>query len=98
MPAKLHVSPSVSPWVSKPGVHLHGIPKHLDRVLGLIDIAYASALVENSQKSEGDRLPVDALASGFMVDISQSLQRKPWGHHIGAITTSTMSYNFELDM
>ena len=79
-------------------MHLHGIPKHLARVRDLIDIAYTSVLVENSKKEEGHRLPEDALAIGFMVDTSQSVQRQPWGYQIPTITTSTSLYSFELDM
>ncbi len=98
--AGLSVDPSFSPWTTREGTKLLGVPRNCPRVLDLIDIAYTAALRRNIKRPIKDRLFVDALIADLYVDLSQACQRKPWsdGGGLKTLTTSSIIYSFRLDL
>ena len=93
----LGVTVNFQPWTSKPGISLHGIPCHLARVVDLINCAHIDTMTKNMSLSEDLRKPEADLRKGFVVDCSQAVQRKPWGHYVKTLHTSSMIYSFECD-
>lgn len=79
---EIGVSPDFSPWTTKAGIHLHGLPRSCPRLIDLIDVGYADVLKKNAQLPADQRLSEGDLCKGLVVDCSQAVQRRPWAHQV----------------
>lgn len=68
------ISRTFSPWTDRTDVTLKGVPQ-TPRALDCLNVAWASRLLGNQHV----RAPDATLRSGFYVDLTQAVQRKPWG-------------------
>ncbi len=68
-------SASYAPWTGQAGIVLRGVPRH-DRKLDVIDMAWAHRIAKCRAQGVTDE---DAKVN-FYVDISQAVQRRPWGN------------------
>jgi hypothetical protein len=94
---KLGVSATFQPWTSQLR-ELVGVPRHLPRILDLLDIAWIVALKNNQKLPPDTRMTESQLKVGYFVDISQGVNRKPWYRdYLPTLTQSTVLYSFEFD-
>lgn len=73
-----------APWTSREEVRLHGVPQ-TPRVKDLLNVAFGCRL-EECEAGTGWH----ALLGDFVVDLSQAVERKPWGE-AGTFTTGVPS-------
>ena len=86
-------APKVSaPWTSRPEVVLLGVDTSCDRQLDLLDVSWEARLLEGS-----GRIAAAELKRNFFVDLSLSVSRRPWSHHLKAFRGKGHVYSFEAD-
>ena len=81
-----------SPWTSKDSVALKGVTAKCERQLDLINTAWESRLRDGR-----GLLGTAALARSFVVDVSQSVSRKPWTTDMKQFRPLGHVYSFEAD-
>ncbi len=89
--AKGKISSTYDGWTSQKDVLLRGVPK-LGRVPDVLDVAWGHQM----QKATRLRMTSSEAKAGFWCNVSQSVQRKPWGGP-GVLTTRSRFYSFEHD-
>ena len=72
---RLGISWGYRPWTSQEGVLLQGVVPH-ERNLHLLDCAW----VHRMQLDPGADGDIESLARNFWIDLSESMNRHPWGH------------------
>ena len=70
------------PWTDS-GHRSHGVCSA--RIHDFVNVAYGMLLAEQSA----------AEAQAYVLDVSQSLQRKPWGSRLRALTTSSSFFSLQ---
>ena len=97
--SKLKVPHDWMPWsdVSE----LHGIPNTSRRAIELLNIGYIIVLKEAQRQATLKRNPKpyrpELLSRGFFADISQAVQRKPFGP-LSTLHTNSWWYSYEHDI
>ena len=90
MRSKLRVPDDFRPWTTT--ASLHGVPP-VPRVRELLDLGYILVLKEAQRKALAKRNPVPydptAMLQGYWADLSQAVQRRPFG---GLPTSHTHSF------
>jgi hypothetical protein len=84
------VSASFAGWSSRPEVKLVGFPKS-ERSMDCLDVAWAFQLTRAQRGST-----TDSLTANFWVNVSQGVDRKPWGTP-GCLLSNGMWYSFRCD-
>lgn len=78
------------PWTGRPEVRLHGTPR-TPRVKDLIDCAFVVI-----RDSAPHSTPTTEAIDGWLVDVSQAIQRKPWSKRL-TLTQNSQLYSFTHD-
>ncbi len=55
-----------APWTSRPGIQLHGVPMHRERLGDLLDVGFGIKI----QEARGQRTTTAALIDGYFCDLS----------------------------
>ena len=88
--ATLQISSSFAPWTKALGVTLNGLPVS-ERTLDLLDVAWYDSIHSMPLSASSTELRQD-----FWANVSQSIQRRPWGSR-GTLTTRGVWYSYEFD-
>ena len=89
--AQLGLPKGAKPWTARPSIALRGVP-HKDRVLDLLDIAFASQM-----KAAPPNTPTRHAISNLVCDISQAQKGKPWAEGLNTARQNTTPYVFCAD-
>ncbi len=90
---KIGLRQTDKPWSSRRGVALRGVPR-CPRMVDVIDVAFhISTKPTQEPVSEAEAAKLQTL----IVDYSQNLSFKTWGHHVPCLTTSTQIYMYGRD-
>ena len=87
--AALGLPPKSTPWSS--GAQLRGLRGDRDRRVDLLDIAFSERRNAAPYATEAE------LRSSFWANISQGVQRRPWGDLPPVLCRQSMVYSFEAD-
>lgn len=87
---KLGLPPRFRGWTDRPEYRGIGIPKPNPRIEALLNIGWGKRMTTNPN------MPHDELMQGWFADVSQSVERNPFGK-LGTLATSSMKYSFEAD-
>lgn len=97
--SKLKVPHDWNPWT--PNAELHCVPTHNKRVMQMLDIGYIQVLKEAQRQAGLKRNPKpyrpDLLVKDFWCDVSQAVQRKPYGP-LATLHTNSWWYSYEHDI
>jgi hypothetical protein len=87
----LQVSANYSPRTKRtPKPMLKGLAS-TERVVDLINVAWAERLKESPSLTDAEK------KSGYFANVSQAVQRRPWGR-MGTLCTSGIFYSYEHDL
>ncbi len=87
--AKLNMNQDASPWV--PDHALSGLDRSKPRRLDAVDVGYWSYLIAYPSQSQRSMCPK------WWADLSQGVERTPFGDIIPCITQDSILYSYELD-
>lgn len=93
----LGVGPNFHPWTSRPTTQLHGVPQACDRLKEMIDICYIDAMQQNARLAKEEQRPEHEIVKGLVLDLSQAVQRKPWGYGVRTLHKNSVLYACEVD-
>jgi hypothetical protein len=97
--SKMKVPHDFRPWAQI--AHFHGVPSGSERARELIEVGYVHVDKEAQRRANFKKNPQaykpGTLIQGFWCDISQAVQRKPFGS-LGVLHTNAWFYSYEHDI